>query len=74
MEYQFCISCVLVNSRLSESFEVPRMFCVSSLVNFGNATETLSVNIKQDQTVKVKGIKDGNELEVKLFNWLTIKL
>ena len=60
-------SCVLVNGWLSESFQVCRGIrqgCPLSALLFILTTDTLSVNIKQDQTVK--GIEVGNELEVKI--------
>ena len=60
-------SCVLINGWLSESFQVRRgirQACPLSALLFILATETSSVNTKQDQTVK--WIKVGNELEVKI--------
>ena len=60
-------SCVLVNGWLSESFQVQRGIrqgCPLSALLFILATEMLSINIKQDQ--RVKGIKVGNDLEVKI--------
>ena len=60
-------SCVLVDSWFSEAFQVRRGIrqgCPLSARLFVLATETLTVNIKQDQTVK--GIKVGYELEVEI--------